>query len=546
MRKHAGKILTGVGAALFCALLILFPLWNPVGDRGSSAILYGIVADTDEAESGDRRQVIVLPGTGEVEIPEAKRIEPYIELTDFDGLETGDLVRLTFAEDVGIMETWPGQFDHAAEKIEVMGRGSFALEYAGGDVYRLAFPAGMIQGKDEDILEPGVWLDFYLNGDGNGLKGERFALTPLQGLNEEMEQAWVEFDREQTELFLSGYGFGLTCSVSEEKPQEPDREEGVNNVIMYALSGGGTELEAGNMADGTVLDGIYTLRVRKLSQEERAVKDYLLCGPEGEELTADFAFSEDCLFLVNEAMDTQEYRVASFEEFASLMEPAYENQQMPVYVKFQDGVITEAYLPSAYYPYGIELREISADTWYEDASKIVGLDGEDMLDAYYTLADTTQADVSDREGSEILETYTGNIGDGDGGIVLVRTAGGEVLYSMSALGARAGWNNIYLGELDGQAYLMTLYIEDRDDYGGYGYEVFRLDGDGVPVRIAGSTFEWQTGRLLYDDGLFREWAEHLRVYMENSRLLLSSQEQQIRTEHVCEADKYNYETLRRQ
>lgn len=359
MRKHAGKILAGVGAALFCALLILFPLWNPVVDRGSSAILYGIVADTDEAEPGDGRQVIVLPGTGEVEIPEAKRIEPYIELTDFDGLETGDLVRLTFAEDVGIMETWPGQFDRAAEKIEVMGRGPFALEYAGGDVYRLAFPAGMIQREDEDILEPGVWLDFYLNGAGNGLKGERFALTPLQELNEEKGQAWVEFDREQTELFLSGYGFGLACSVSEEKPQEPDREEGVNNVIMYALSGGGTELEAGNMADGTVLDGIYTLRVRKLSQEERAVKDYPLCGPEGEELTEDFAFSEDCLFLVNEAMDTQEYRVASFEEFASLMEPAYENQQMPIYVKFQDGVITEAYLPSAYYPYGIEPREIS-------------------------------------------------------------------------------------------------------------------------------------------------------------------------------------------
>ena len=63
-------------------------------------------------------------------------------------------------------------------------------------------------------------------------------------------------------------------------------------------------------------------------------------------------------------------------------------------------------------------------------------------------------------------------------------------------------------------------------------------------QIAGSDFQW--GRnIRYDDGLFHEWADRLEKYLANSHLLLSSQEGELRTEAVSEADKYNYETLRR-
>lgn len=63
-------------------------------------------------------------------------------------------------------------------------------------------------------------------------------------------------------------------------------------------------------------------------------------------------------------------------------------------------------------------------------------------------------------------------------------------------------------------------------------------------RLQGPLFEWQ-GVFLYDDELFKEWADGLSYYLENSHLLLSSQDGELRTDKVSEADKYNYDSLRR-
>ena len=46
--------------------------------------------------------------------------------------------------------------------------------------------------------------------------------------------------------------------------------------------------------------------------------------------------------------------------------------------------------------------------------------------------------------------------------------------------------------------------------------------------------------------LFKEWVSGMEYYLRRSYLLLSSQEGEIRTEHISEADKYNYETLKRE
>jgi hypothetical protein len=46
--------------------------------------------------------------------------------------------------------------------------------------------------------------------------------------------------------------------------------------------------------------------------------------------------------------------------------------------------------------------------------------------------------------------------------------------------------------------------------------------------------------------MFHAWADDLSFYLANSHLLLSSQDGEIRTEKVSEADRYNYETLRRE
>lgn len=128
--------------------------------------------------------------------------------------------------------------------------------------------------------------------------------------------------------------------------------------------------------------------------------------------------------------------------------------------------------------------------------------------------------------------------------LMIYGADGKRLYSAEAHAARAGWANYYLGTLDGTPYLLSVHIEDRDDLGGYSYRAFRLREQGELLELAGSAFEWGIN-VRYDDEQCHEWADQLAVYLKNSHLLLSSQEGELRTEPVCEAEKYNYSTLRK-
>ena len=172
-------------------------------------------------------------------------------------------------------------------------------------------------------------------------------------------------------------------------------------------------------------------------------------------------------------------------------------------------------------------------------------EGADAFDTYYSLVGTESADIADSAGDEIMEIYTGNIGDGDSGIVLFKNAAGDLLCTQDAHISRAGWNNIYLGEKDGVPFIMNVYVEDRWDFGGYGYWVYRLDEKGGIKLIAGSRFDFCLGddAQTYDDDLFREWVSNMTAWLENSHLILSSQEGELRTEKVSEADRYNYDTL---
>ncbi|MDE7045596.1 MAG: hypothetical protein K2O97_11415 [Acetatifactor sp.] len=45
--------------------------------------------------------------------------------------------------------------------------------------------------------------------------------------------------------------------------------------------------------------------------------------------------------------------------------------------------------------------------------------------------------------------------------------------------------------------------------------------------------------LQYDDEIFKEWADGMTSRPENCHLILSTQEGELRTEKVAEADKYN-------
>lgn len=130
----------------------------------------------------------------------------------------------------------------------------------------------------------------------------------------------------------------------------------------------------------------------------------------------------------------------------------------------------------------------------------------------------------------MAEVYTGNIGDGDSGIVLFKNENGDILYSEGAHTARAGWNNIYLGELNGTPFLMRVHIEDRDTYGGYDYQVFRLGEQGEILQIAGSSFTFDQDRIPYDEEIFSQWKGQMDAYLNQCQLLLSTQDGAVRTE----------------
>ena len=201
--------------------------------------------------------------------------------------------------------------------------------------------------------------------------------------------------------------------------------------------------------------------------------------------------------------------------------------------------------PNALETYGIRYQPPSADTFYTDMQQVTGLDAQQLLDTYYTLDGAEQWDVSDAVGMEEVQVYTGNIGDGDSGFVFFRDADGQLLAAESAHISRAGWNNIYLGEMDGTGYILTVHIENRYDYGCYDYQVFRLSSSGEILQLAGSSFEWNSnGTVLYQDEYFREWADTLNSYLADSHLVLSSQEGVLRTQRISEAEQYSYEALR--
>ena len=71
---------------------------------------------------------------------------------------------------------------------------------------------------------------------------------------------------------------------------------------------------------------------------------------------------------------------------------------------------------------------------------------------------------------------------GDSGLVLFKNAQGEVIHTESAHQARAGWNSIYLVNDNGKHYILTLSIEDRDTFGGYGYQVYEIGPMGMVMH----------------------------------------------------------------
>ena len=580
LRYKKPTIILVVVAVILCLAAAVFLLGNPKKESGD-AVYYGVVKAWNSESA--TVNIVYIPGLGEMEIPEAETVEPYIEI-DFTQLEPGQLVRMTFSDDVAVnlSSDMPGSFSENAKSIIITGIG-FDIRPTGEGRYLFTIPIGMAnEAAEGDVLQ----IYHYISPEGDiremyhlyqldspdKLKPELLASTVVEAVDSENYDIWVTLSTQEVQTFLSEFGFGVYCEIVDVVQADSDIEE--------SGSADGTDTEridvenedAENQSaeerlstityellssyDGNLPNDAYWVQVRSIARSARGIDRYRVYGTADSRWDDDselpfLAFDDDCNYWVNRELDTVRYEEVDFEEFAEIVAGVLEYQEPALGIAFLDGKIEEAFIQSAYQGAGFTSVPLSGifgsgidDTWYTDIQNVTGLSAEEVLEEYYALIRTENADVSDLDGEETIEIYTGNIGDGDSGIVMIRDSSGNLLSTLSAHISRAGWNNIYLGEMDGTPYLLEVHIEDRETYGGYDYRVFRLSENGGQRYISDSSF-WFGDYYGYDDDLFHIWADKLEYYLSNSHLLLSTQEGEVRTEAVSEADKYNYETLRR-
>ena len=570
--KKPAVILVAV-AMILCLAAAVFLLGNPKKESVDT-VYYGIVKVSDNED--EEQSVVFVPGLGEMEIPEAEIVDAYIEI-DFTELEPGQLVRMTFSGDVEVNPSpdMRGSFSKTAKSIYVTGIG-FDIRPAGEGRYLFTVPIGMAnEAAEGDVLQ--IYHHISLEGDiremyhlyqldsPDKLEPELFASTMVEAVDSENYDIWVTLSTEEVQTFLSEFGYGVYCEIAE--GDVLDGEVQTDSAIGESGNTESTDTEATGSEDtispitpelllnygGNLPDGTYWVHALSIARSARGIDLYRVFDTLDTEWDDDqelpfLAFDDDCTFLANRELDRVQYEEVSFDEFAEIVTDVLEYRWPVLNIIFKNGLIVDASIQDAYFGYGFSSAPSVGidDTWYTDIQDITGLSAEEVLEEYYELVRTENADVSDLAGEETIEIYTGNIGDGDSGIVMIRNIDGDLLCTMSAHASRAGWNNFYLGEMEGTPYLLEVHIEDRDNYGGYGYGVFRLDENGGRLYIADTYFEFYDGEIGYDDELFHTWADKLAYYLENSHLLLSTQEGEVRTESVSEADKYNYETLRRE
>ncbi len=518
-------------------------------------IYYGIVSDM---ENGSQK-IVTIPGLGDVGIPEAEEVYPYIEIEEFNGPEAGDLIEISFPkeEEISLQETYPAAFSGPAKSIVVMGQG-FLLQPADAGRYRFTIPWGLVQEAEEgDMLEIYRYdhYDYYDVAE-NGQERELVASAPVLSVDADNYDVWVELSADEVNTFLAGFGRDIACEIAGKEGEAENLEEiagglagGQETEEQEAADGQIAELSVTQLSGGNIADGTYRVYVRSLSRSAQGIDRYMVEDMEDGAEQPLLAFSEGCKFYVNRKMDSLRYESVSFEELADLAEEAFSYLNPPFLLTFENGLVAEAILEN-YYGSGISYASVPPDIWYEHIQEITGLSAEEVLAAYYTQETDIWADIGDGEGFEHVQVYTGNIGDGESGIVRVQNAAGETLCTVSAHISRAGWNNIYMGNFgsrDGRGFIMTVHIEDKVDYGGYDYYVFCLSEDGEIRQLAGSSFTFDNRSIPYDDALLREWTENLGAYMETCGLLLSTQNGVLRTEAEWEeeAERYSYETLRR-
>ena len=162
--------------------------------------------------------------------------------------------------------------------------------------------------------------------------------------------------------------------------------------------------------------------------------------------------------------------------------------------------------------------------------------GENFLEEYYEKVYTVESDIS-RDGiNEMIEVYNGNGGDGESGYVFVKDIHGNILFHEYAHVARVAWNMVFLSE---DNFLMNVHMEDRDTYGEYSYEVYRVVGKDEIQILAKDSFSFDIeGQTLDEEKKqeLQEFMDTLHLYLEQSKLLLSTQECELKAIGLSEEE----------
>lgn len=281
----------------------------------------------------------------------------------------------------------------------------------------------------------------------------------------------------------------------------------------------------------------FSVYVRSISRSAKEIDLFSMEVWNHIEAPSDYgslAFAEDCLYhfySFNPELGGMEFQDVDFDRFVN--ELSLDGRtDVECKVTCKEGLVTDIV---AYKAYGgiIYSEPVEGRDYYD----LHGTEG-------YQLAGTYMADISEAEGAEKIYVYSGNMGDGDGGYVIVEKSESEdgkpeeILWVEEAHTSRAGWNNVYLGEMDGEAFLFTLSIDVRDGFGTLTYHAFRLDDGGNPLPCDGAEFTYETET--YNAGNFMQWYSSMSVYMDQSVLLLSTQDGVLNTGAGTRYDSPSY------
>lgn len=277
--KKPAKI-AAAAIAVVCILAVIALAANPrrtdgdddgadIGSNEVSEVYYGVVSDVELG--GVSRMIVTVPGTGDMEIPEAEEVYPFIEIENFTGLNIGDLVEITFpkGEEVGILELYPGMFDAKAESIVIKGEG-FSLQNANYGRYLFTVPWGIAQeaeaGDTLEIYYYDVEAGYFYDREEDSHEKTLLAATSVLSVDVDNYDVWVELPAEEVKTFLMMFGHGITCTVI--------KQEGIQTSTQTGIQ---TEDEQNAENEQNAETGQYILpaagEIVGLTSEHLAIKD---------------------------------------------------------------------------------------------------------------------------------------------------------------------------------------------------------------------------------------------------------------------------------